>query len=296
MNLTSISDQNYSRGSSMDLSITDFIKTYYDVMFTGDGVQSSSNYEEVEEFLLADEHSMVGYVAVNSLFINTFSNAKHRVLAESVPSMQQIQPQEHALTAHITTAVSVFGWDDLLENMFDSEEMVQNIKLSAIIRAKMEVLKHQYLNCSDTEIQKKELFDKIVQSACDLRNVDTPDYFTMGQVSAETFQARTDCMIQSLGKAKKVSQKTFLIAGGAHLYKNACPNHPVYFDWESVLLNPPIDGFITFLQPRNVVVLKPKKEKVLELGRAHVLLDTSIQRELQKLEDAGLCKRRVRFM
>jgi len=210
--------------------------------------------------------------------------------------MQQIQPQEHALTAHITTAVSVFGWDDLLENMFESKEIVQNLRLSAIIRAKIEVLKHQYLNSPGTEIQKKELFDKIVQSTCDLRNVDTPDVYTMGQASAETFQPRTACMIQSLVKAKKVSQKTFLIAGAAHLYKNACPNHPVHFDWERVLLNPPLDDFITFLQPRNVVVLKPKQEKVRELGRAHALLDISIRRELQKLEDAGLCKRRDIFM
>lgn len=96
--------------------------------------------------------------------------------------------------------------------MFESEEVVQNLKLSAIIRAKMEVLKHQYLNCPDTEIQKKEIFDKIVQCACDLRNVDTPDWFTMGQVSAETCPARTDCMIQSLVKAKKVSQRFLLLA------------------------------------------------------------------------------------
>ncbi|MCE5295433.1 MAG: hypothetical protein LLF94_12600 [Chlamydiales bacterium] len=73
--------------NSVGLGITDFIKTYYDVMFTGNGVHSSSNYEEVEEFLLADQHDMAGYVAVNSLFINTFSNARHSVLAESVPSM-----------------------------------------------------------------------------------------------------------------------------------------------------------------------------------------------------------------
>lgn len=271
----------------MQVGINDFINSHYDVMFRGDGA-IPDHFDDVEEFLLDDHHDIEGYSAVNSLFVNTFSNAGDAVLTEGVPSMQKVTSDQVAMTAYLTTQAPIYGWDEDINKKLSQFPGVEELNR---VRTQMEVLKRKLLDPKDSE-DKLELFGKLTQVAVKVRDLQKTvhiDEESVNKIVEETFPARTESMKGSLTKVKPISKRTFLFAGGAHLHENPYEQLPSSYYYQGKgPASLPLGDFIAFLKPRNVVVLRPKPDKVMELGQEREELMLAISMALAQLEGRKL--------
>lgn len=276
----------------MQVSITDFINAHYDVMFRG-AKANPDHFEDVEEFLLADQHDIEGYSAVNSLFINTFTDAKDAILTEGAPAMQKIKSEDVGMTAHLTTESPVYGWDlDLVKKL---SPLFPGIEELEKMRAQLEVIKkellHSLARLKDVQMRQadpkdykdvEEIMKKLFQLAEREQLLKKTVHFDKDKIKAfisETFVERTECMIASLTKVKACSTRTFLIAGGAHLDEDTAKASEMKGD-----VTLPLAAFMEFIRARNLVVLSPKENRVAELGLPRDEVELIVQMHTQKLD------------
>jgi hypothetical protein len=245
------------------VSITDFINSNYNVVYKGAAV---TDFDDVDEFLLADIHNSAGHSAMNSLFVNTFSKRTDAVCVEAIPSMQKIERDQALQSVWLATPSPIFGWDaGTIEEMMASPilQQIGNIEIEANILTR-QILDPDFTG--DKEALKAQLVEISIKTMSFTEQLMRQRAYILDRINI-TFPGRVKSMQETLMKAKEISSRTFLFAGETHLKNEHAKDSPFF-----------LGGFLEFLAPRNVVVLVPKPERVLEMGqaRASVTLEVSL--------------------
>ena len=234
--------------------IAHFINQHYDIAYKSVNT-NIENFSNVDEFLLAEEHHSMGDSTINSLFINTFSNQDDLILVEGMPSMQPVEKDDTMQSVWLTSQAQIMGWD--AEGLVEKGQSIRTFQIG-ILGREIHILLREFLESN--LVEKEELRIKLAEAICqitDLRiSISEQEWIETSEFIVETFPERVVSMESSLVKAKEISSRTFLIAGQAHLIPLNCPLIPL-----------PLGDFPEFLYSRNAVVLIPKPEKSIEMGR-----------------------------
>lgn len=247
------------------MEINKFINTYYDIVFKSETVDVS-DLGKVDEFLLHDNHGVVGYSAVNSLFINTFSRKQDAVLVEATPSMKLINRDDAVQSIWLNTQASILGWDagtakDLLGPLFqDAGDLERKVQIT--VRNLLDPSFSQ-----QHEELKKELVE-LLEKAIALTSLVMKQQNELVENIINSALKRSHFMMNSLTSAKTECSRTFLIAGSDHLPDNSKP--PEKDPWLSLVT------FNEYLKKRNAVVLSAK----------HANLDSIAKRRLEVWNEA----------
>jgi hypothetical protein len=228
--------------------MNNFISGNYNIIYKGENVDVN-DLSKVDEFLLGDNHGSIIHSEINSLFINTFSNEDDVVMVEAMPSMKKIEKNEALQSVWLKTQSPLFGWDSgTIKDMGFPSEFQESGALAIQTEIRVRNLLDPAFS-DNKEGLKKELSKLIIKQ---MPFLSTLPWGSIQDCIKRTFPGRTQSMKDSLIAAKRISARTFLIAGESHLKEN-----PKYL----------LGDFPEFLKKRNVVVLFPKQEINTERSR-----------------------------
>lgn len=274
-------------------SIVDYIKENYIVFHKGEPVDDLS---DATEFLLGDCHKDFGVLKINSIFINTFATSEDSVLLEGHRSMELVSKDSLLVDQQLlNTSAKMFGWDAgspqvrwemseifqshrsslsfLLDRMEDHELLRLEKYASRLIDQYPDSTNQEEILMQIATIQQR-LSIKHIQHARKIQQ----NAALFNEMERELFPARTSFMQHSLERAREVSSKTFLTAGFLHLI-------PEDIFPECIQMGVSIEDFYEFLRTRNVVILYPRPDKVMEWYEKVALPSMLVQRILMAVEE-----------
>jgi hypothetical protein len=249
--------------------IADFIRDHFDIVFKGDQV-NEEQLEQVTEFYITDIHNSIGHRVLYTTFVNLFATVKSQVFVEGVEALKTCAAKDAFHSSCMNTFARIVGWDlDLDRISEDSKQMAQT-------ELEFAYLSYQILNANLSLEERREIIKKWLSIFIKTWKVstDSSDFFKTiekinllaDQILPETFPARTQAMIHSVGQGTPQADLNVIIAGEAHLIRNETK----YKDDERFSL----DKFYQFLKPRNALILKPKQDKLNEAAAPYLAFRT----------------------
>lgn len=246
-----------------------FIQQNYTIEIKGSEVDVN-DLTSVSEFFLVTKHGSSGHTQLNSLFINTFAKEDDAVLVESMPSMQEVKPEDTLQTVWLNTKAKILGWDiGTVDKIITSKKMLKVGKLE--LQAQLLLKEGQSLNSSG---QQNDLDEKLILIAEKVLSLAPTLNMqkALGDI-VDKYEARTKSIAESTQTASKGFKRVFQIVPELY-FKNEMKDPRVS-----------CEKLKEFLVDRNVVVLFPKEEAVKEKGQELSDKLTSIyQRVLAKSE------------
>ncbi len=256
------------------MSITQFINDNYTVLFKGDRVDLNK-LEEVENFILADDHGSLGTQRMHSLFLNSyFKDPESKVYAESHP-LGALLDDSAKEGLWLNNDLIVEGWDlGTIEEIFakgiQSVGQTKDFKIDEVAKLfnTLEFSKNnlnqyrislkQFLDSDkktkSKEIAKKELKKNIIEGEKIRFNNKL-----LFQIVDSTFIERQISLLAALNQKGRKA----LVVGELHVYKENENSKPL-FDNDPNLTHGKIGrGFIqSYVKQTNAVILQPKPEAV----------------------------------
>jgi hypothetical protein len=256
------------------VSISQFIKDNYTVLFKGDQVDLNK-LEEVENFILADDHGSLGTQRLHSLFVNSYFNDRGcKVYAES-NALGTLLDERAKELLWLNTDLIVEGWDlGTIEQIFakgiQSIAQTKDLKIDEVTKLfnTLEISKNnlnQYRTSlkkfldSDKKTKSKEIAKKELKKIIIEGEKIRFNNQLLFQIVDSTFIERQISLLTALNQKGRKA----VVVGEQHVYKEK-ENSKGLFDNDPNLTHGEIGRFFiqSYVKQTNAVILQPKPEAV----------------------------------
>lgn len=249
--------------------LADFINDHFEIIYKGTQVNDLS---KVKEIYVTDIHFSVGYRTLYTALADLFTTSNSIIFVEAIKAMQTCDAKDAYHTCCMNNQAKVMGWD------IDLNEMDPSMKPFAEKEKEYDSKQYTLLKRELTDDQRNTLLKDYLTMRLNILVPDTNGYLNtvnnvIEKVIPETFEQRTQNMIDSVTIKAPEADLSIIISGESHLIRNKgkYQNEP-RFD---------LDKFMAFLKDRNAMIVKPKEEKLREADAPYTAFLSRLTKALQ---------------